>query len=205
MLDREGGVGMPTWGWVLIALTAVVVGAGVVWQWTVRKRTERLRGQFGAEYDRVVESADTRREAEAELLARTERREQFEVRPLSASSREEYGERWRGVQAQFVDDPRAAVVSADSVIQSVMRECGYPVEEFDQRASDLSVDHPGVVEHYREGHRVATQGARDGDPTEDLRRAMQHYRALFEELVDSSSNATDSTSDSRRVGAGKET
>jgi hypothetical protein len=195
---------MPTWVWVLIAVAVVVVFAVAVWQWTVRRRTEHLRGQFGPEYDRAVESADSRREAEAELVAREERHERFELRPLSASARGRYVESWRGVQAQFVDDPRTAVASADSVIQSVMHDCGYPVEDFDQRASDLSVDHPDVVEHYREGHRLAEQSARGDDSTEDLRRAMQHYRALFEELVDSSGNGSSSTNDSRRVRAEKE-
>jgi hypothetical protein len=194
---------MPTWAWVLVVVAVVVVVAAVLWQWSVRRRTEHLRGQFGSEYDRAVESADSRREAEAELAAREERHEGFELRPLSASARDRYVESWRGVQAQFVDDPRTAVASADTMIQSVMQDCGYPVEDFDQRASDLSVDHADVVEHYREGHRLATQSARGDDSTEDLRRAMQHYRALFEELVDSSGNGG-STDDSRRVRAGKE-
>jgi hypothetical protein len=195
---------MPTWAWVLIAVAVVVVFAVAVWQWTVRRRTEHLRGQFGPEYDRAVESADSRREAEAELAAREERHERFELRPLSASARDRYVESWRGVQAQFVDDPRTAVASADRMIQAVMHDRGYPVEDFDQRASDLSVDHPDVVEHYREGQRLAKQSARGDDSTEDLRRAMQHYRALFEELVDSSGNGSSSTNDSRRVRAEKE-
>ena len=196
---------MPTWAWVVIAVAVVAVVAAAVWRWTVRRHTERLRGQFGPEYDRAVETADSRREAEAELAAREERREQFELRELPPSARSRYVESWRAVQAQFVDDPRAAVASADSMIQSVMHDCGYPVEDFDQRASDLSVDHPDVVEHYREGHRLAEQSARGDDSTEDLRRAMQHYRALFEELVDSTGNGKDSTNGSQRVGAGKET
>ena len=188
----------------LVIVAVVVVVAAAVWQWTVRRRTERLRGRFGPEYDRTIERADSRREAEAALAAREERREQFELRPLPAPARERYIESWRGVQAQFVDDPRGAVTSADSLIQSVMRDCGYPVEDFDQRASDLSVDHADVVEHYREGHRLATDPASDDDATEDLRRAMQHYRALFEELVDSNGDRSVSGNDSQRVSAGKE-
>lgn len=195
---------MPTWAWVLIAIAVVVVIAAAAWQWSVRRRTDRLRGRFGSEYDRAVESADSRGEAEAELAAREERHEQFELRPLSGSARDRYVERWRVVQAQFVDDPRDAVAAADGVIQSVMRDRGYPVDDFDQRASDLSVDHADVVEHYREGHSLATQSPGDDDSTEDLRRAMQHYRALFDELVDTSGDEGDSTNDSRRVGAGKE-
>jgi hypothetical protein len=195
---------MPTWAWVLIAVAAVVLLAAAVWVWAARRRTEHLRARFGPEYDRAVQSADGRREGEAELVAREERHEQFELRPLSAPARDRYLESWRVVQAQFVDDPRGAVASADSMIQSVMRDCGYPVEDFDQRASDLSVDHAHVAEHYREGHRLATESAHGDDSTEDLRHAMQHYRALFEELVDSSGNATDSTNDPPRVSAGKE-
>jgi FtsZ-interacting cell division protein ZipA len=195
---------MPAWVWVLIVVAVVVVVAAVVWQWTVRTRTKHLRGQFGSEYDRVVEGADSRREAETELAAREKRHEQFELRPLSTAAHDRYVESWRVVQAQFVDDPRGAVASADHMIQSVMRDCGYPVEDFDQRASDLSVDHSDVVEHYREGHRLASQSARVDDSTEDLRHATQHYRALFEELVDSSGNGRASTDDSRRISAGKE-
>ena len=195
---------MPMWVWVLIAVAAVVVLAAAVWQWTVRRRTEHLRGQFGSEYDRAIDSAESRREAEAELVAREHRHEQFELRSLSAASRDRYVESWGDVQSQFVDDPRAAVASADRLIQSVMHDCGYPVEDFDQRASDLSVEHADVVEHYREGHMLAQQSARGDDTTEDLRLAMHHYRALFEELVDSSSDGSASTTDMRRVGAGKE-
>lgn len=181
-----------------------MVLAVAVWQWTVRRRTEHLRGRFGPEYERAVESADSRREAESELAAREERHGGLELRPLSASARERYLASWRGVQAQFVDDPRGAAEQADGLIQSVMRDCGYPVEDFDQRASDLSVDHADVVEHYREGHRLATQGGRADDSTEDLRRAMQHYRSLFEELVDPSGDGAVSTNDSQRVSAGRE-
>ncbi|HEY1317916.1 MAG TPA: hypothetical protein VGF10_11905 [Gaiella sp.] len=195
---------MPTWVWVLIAVAVVVLLAAAAWLWTARRRTEHLRGRFGPEYDRAVQSADGRRQAEAELVAREERHGQFELRPLSAPARDRYLADWRVVQARFVDDPRGAAASADSLIQSVMRERGYPVEDFDQRASDLSVDHAHVVEHYREGHRLATGGARDDDSTEDLRHAMQHYRALFEELVGSSGDGGDTTTDPPRVSAGKE-
>lgn len=193
---------MSTWVWVLIAVVVLVVAAAAVWQWTVRRRTEQLREQFGPEYDRAVRDADSRREGESELAARQERHEELELRPLPSAARDRYLDDWRAVQAQFVDDPRAAVGSADGLIQSVMRDRGYPVDDFDQRASDLSVDHADVVEHYREGHRLATEGARDGDSTENLRLAMRHFRALFEELVDANGSA--STDDPRRAGAGKE-
>jgi hypothetical protein len=159
----------------------------------VQRRTGRLKGQFGPEYDRAVGAAESRREGEAELQARQERREELEIRPLSSASRTRYLEMWQRVQAQFVDDPRTAVASADSLIQSAMAERGYPVEDFDQRAADVSVDHPQVVEDYREGHRLAQASANGDDSTEDLRQAMRHYRSLFDDLVgpDDSWNETD--------------
>jgi len=175
---------MPVWAWVLIAIGVVTVVGVVVWQVGVRRRTQKLQQRFGPEYERAVEGADSRREAEAELRERERRRGELEVRPLSSAARERYLAQWTSVQARFVDDPRTAVVSADSLIQSVMAERGYPVEDLEQRTADISVDHPTVVENYRQGHRYAYTAA-DGDgATEGLRQAMRHYRALFEELVD---------------------
>lgn len=175
---------MPSWIWVLIAVAVVVAIAVVCWQAISRRRTERLRQQFGPEYQRTLRDADSRRDAEAELQSREERRQQLSIRALSPAARQRYLESWRNVQAQFVDDPRGAVATADTLIQSVMAERGYPVEDFDQRAADVSVDHPEVVANYREGHRLAQASADGGDSTEDLRQAMRHYRALFEELLD---------------------
>jgi FtsZ-interacting cell division protein ZipA len=178
---------MPSWVWVLIAIAVVVVLAVVVWRALARRRTGRLRQQFGPEYDRTVGTTDSKREAEAELQAREERREQFAIRPLSQAARDRYVQSWQSVQAQFVDDPRGAVAQADSLIQSVMADRGYPVDDFEQRAADISVDHPQVVENYRQGHRLAQASADGSDSTENLRQAMRHYRALFEELVEPSS------------------
>ncbi|HET7354528.1 MAG TPA: hypothetical protein VFJ11_10845 [Gaiellaceae bacterium] len=175
---------MPSWVWVLIALAVVAVIAVVVWQALARRRTGRLQQQFGPEYERALGTTDSKQEAEAELQAREERRRQLEIRPLPQASRDRYLQNWQSVQAQFVDDPRGAVASADSLIQSVMAERGYPIEDFDQRAADISVDHPQVVENYRQGHRLAQASAEGSDSTEDLRQAMRHYRALFDELVE---------------------
>jgi hypothetical protein len=175
---------MAAWVWVLIAIGIAAFLAVVVWSAFARRRTGRLQQQFGPEYDRAVDSADSRRKAEAELQAREERRRELDIRPLTEAARTRYVETWRITQAQFVDDPRGAVQSADSLIQSVMADRGYPVEDFEQRAADVSVDHPQVVENYREGHRLARASA-DGDKsTESLRQAMRHYRALFDELVE---------------------
>jgi FtsZ-interacting cell division protein ZipA len=175
---------MPGWVWVLIAVVVVAVVAVAAWQAMARKKTGHLQDQFGPEYDRAVGSADSKRDAEAELQAREERREQLDIRPLSQSAHERYVDRWQHVQAQFVDDPRTAVAGADNLIQSVMEERGYPVEDFGQRASDISVDHPQVVENYRQGHRLAQASADGSDSTENLRQAMRNFRSLFEELVE---------------------
>jgi ABC-type nickel/cobalt efflux system permease component RcnA len=174
---------MPTWGWVVVVVAVVLVAALVVWRTVERRRTARLQEHFGPEYARTIDTAETRREAEAELQAREERRKGLEIRPLSRAARVRFSESWQLVQSQFVDDPRLAVTGADSLIQSVMAERGYPVGDFEQRAADVSVDHPEVVENYREGHRLAHASASGGDSTEDLRQAMRHYRALFEDLV----------------------
>ena len=175
---------MSSWVWVLIAVALVAALAAVVWLTVARRRTSRLQQQFGSEYDRTLDKTDSRREAEAELQARGERRQRLEIQELSQAARDRYVQTWQSVQAQFVDDPRGAVAGADSLIQTVMIERGYPVEDFDQRAADISVDHPEVVENYRHGHRLAQASAGGSDSTEDLRQAMRHYRALFDELVE---------------------
>src|SRR5215831_5249066 len=175
---------MPAWGWVLIAIGIIVILALVAWQIAAGRRRSHLRRQFGPEYDRAVEASDSKRKAQAELAAREQRRREFDIRPLTSAARMRYLRAWEATQAQFVDDPPAAVDGADSLIRSVMSERGYPVADFEQRAADLSVDHPDVVENYRDGSRY-TRAARDGDDkTENLRRAMQSYRALFESLVE---------------------
>ena len=175
---------MDTWIWVVIAVVAAAIVLAVIWSALRARRSQELRERFGPEYDRVAADAPTKREAESELRAREERREQLEIRPLSAEQRERYQARWTAVQAEFVDDPAGAVTEADSLIQAVMRERGYPVDDFDTRAADLSVDHPDVVENYRAGHGIATAHERGKAGTEELRKAVQHYRALFEDLLE---------------------
>jgi hypothetical protein len=175
---------MPAWVWVLIIVAAVIVVAAVVWRAMTTRRTRLLQDRFGPEYNRTLEGSDSKRDAEAELRAREERRQQLDIRPLPAAARERYIDEWRRVQALFVDDPQGAVHDGDMLIQSVMRDRGYPVDDFEQRSADVSVDHPKVVENYRQGHQLANASARGDGTTEDLRQAMRHYRALFEELVD---------------------
>jgi hypothetical protein len=175
---------MPTWAWVVIAVAAVVVLGGLAWTAFRANQRRRLRQDFGPEYERAVADAPTRREAEAELEERRKRREELEIRPLSPTTRERYQREWEAAQAQFVDDPEAAIGEADRLIQEVMRERGYPVDDFEQRAADLSVDHPDVIQNYRAGHATSRKVVRGEAETEEVRQAMIHYRALFDELLE---------------------
>jgi hypothetical protein len=179
---------MPAWAWIVIAVAVLTVVAVLVWLAVGKRRTMRLRERFGPEYDRAIDSTERRRDAESELQRREERRRRLEIRPLSTEARSRYIENWQVVQAQFVDDPRTAVVSADVLIESVMAERGYPVEDFEQRAADVSVDHPEVVDNYRKGHGLALASAEGGESTEDLRQAMRHYRTLFDDLLEVDAN-----------------
>jgi hypothetical protein len=180
---------MDAWMWIVIAVVAIVVLGAVAWYAAQRRKTTSLQETFGPEYERAVEDAPTKREAEAELSERQKRREALEITPLSPTSRERYLRAWEDTQARFVDDPEGAVGQADGLIQEVMRERGYPVEDFDQRATDLSVDHPHVVENYRAAHAISRKTVHGEAETEDLRQAMVHYRALFEEIVETRETA----------------
>jgi hypothetical protein len=174
---------MPTWGWIVIAVIAAIVVLGALaYAWRAQ-RSQRLRKTFGPEYDRVAADAPSRREAEAELLERKKHHDELEIKPLDPSARDRYRARWQQTQARFVDDPAEAVGEADVLVQEVMRARGYPTDDFDTRANDLSVDYPEVVEHYRAAHGVAVAQKRGNADTEDLRQAVKHYRALFENLV----------------------
>lgn len=168
----------------VIGLVLVLFAGIAAFLWRRNRRTERLRTQFGgAEYARAVEKGGTRRHGEAGLEQRAQRVEAFHVRPLSASDRERFVESWRGVQARFVDGPAGAVTEADRLLGDVMSTRGYPVSDFEQRAADISVDHPMVLENYRTAHEIALRQTRGQASTEDLRQAMVHYRTLFDELV----------------------
>jgi hypothetical protein len=166
--------------WLLVIVIVVLLAAVGLLAYR-QQRSAKLREGFGPEYDRVVEERGDQRSAENELLQRRERRGRFEIRPLGATARDRYAERWRVTQSQFVDQPASALDDADALLTEVMRERGYPVEDFETQAADVSVDHPEVVEHYRSAH--AIQSKRSAS-TEDLREALLHYRALFTELLD---------------------
>ena len=167
---------------ILIAvLAAVVVGAVVAYVYA-RRRSDHLRERFGPEYDRSV--GDGRFSGERELAARERRVSRLEIRPLDPEQRDEFARRWRDIQVQFVNAPGEAVGDANTLVHEVMRERGYPVEDFDQREADLSVHHANVLQHYRAASGI-TLAYREGHAgTEDLRQAMIHYRELFEDLLE---------------------
>jgi FtsZ-interacting cell division protein ZipA len=170
----------------LVVIAIVVVAVALVvglWQLLRRRRTAALRDRFGPEYDHVLRSARTPADAERELQQRQARVEKFSIRPLSREDADRFGAAWRTVQAQFVDEPRSAVVEADRLIGEVMRSRGYPVDDPNRRLDDLSVDHAHVLNHYRAGREIVARHERGQATTEDLRQAMVHFRALFEELV----------------------
>jgi len=169
----------------LIAAFVVVVAAGVAAFLSHRKRrTERLRAQFGAaEYARAVDKDGNRRHAEAGLEERAQRVEGMHVRPLAAADRARFQTAWRDVQARFVDGPAGAVTAADQLLADVMSTRGYPLSGYEQRAADISVDHPLALKNYRTAHEIALRQTRGEASTEELRQAMVHYRTLFEELV----------------------
>ena len=176
-------------GWIVVAIVAVAVIVGAL-IWSRRARSEHLRDQFGPEYERAVEANGDRAKAEADLAAREKRVKKLDIRPLEAAERREFTQRWDDVQARFVDDPARAVSFADALIADVMKARGYPVSDFHQRAGDISVDHPIVVENYHRAHDIALRHERGEASTEDLRQAMIHYRALFDNLVGAAAPAT---------------
>jgi hypothetical protein len=174
---------MATWVWIVIAVVAAIVLVLIVSGSLRGRRTRALKGQSGPEYDRTVEHAGDRRAGERELVDRQKRHEALDIRPLSAQARERYVQSWHATQVRFVDDPAGAVVEADALVQQVMKERGYPTDDFEQRAADVSVEHPDLVERYRTAHGIAQAQERGTASTEDLRQSVRHYRALFEELL----------------------
>jgi hypothetical protein len=170
--------------WILVVVLAIVAAAAVLFALRERRSRELKQG-FGPEYQRTVdEHGDDRRAAERELREREQRRAKLDIRELEPEDRERYAGRWQHAQRHFVDEPIAAVAEADALVREVMSARGYPVDDdFERRAADVSVDHPVVVEHYRSAHEISTRATRDETETEDLRQAMVHFRALFDELL----------------------
>jgi len=166
----------------LVVIASVVVAA-LIFLAVRKRRSQNLRERFGPEYDRVVSKEGDIHKAERTLEFRQKHRKTLEIRPLSSSDHARFSNSWNEVQSKFVDDPSGAVALADGLIIEVMQTRGYPTTDFTQRAADISVDHPVVVENYRAAHDIAQRRSRGQASTEDLRNAMVHYRALFQELL----------------------
>jgi len=169
---------------IIVAVVIIAILVAAVWWYSMRQRSAKLQEKFGPEYERTVAEKGDTRKAEDELTDRQKRVSKLEIKPLAADERRRFNDEWRAVQARFVDDPSAAVRDADTLVGRVMEARGYPVGDFEQRAADVSVDHPTVLEHYRAAHAVALRHAQGQASTEDLRQAMVNYRALFDELLD---------------------
>ena len=172
-------------GWAVLVVLVVlaVIASAVMVVARSRHRTADLQDRFGPEYERALDRHESRRDAEQELSEAADRRDALTTRDLTPAERSRFTERWMAVQAAFVDSPAQATVDADRLVGEVMRERGYPVDDFDARADMVAVDHPHVVESYRAAHAIAHRGAAGGAGTDDLREGFVHFRALFDELL----------------------
>lgn len=169
---------------IIILVVAALVIIGIAITFMRSRERQRLQKHFGPEYERQVDEAGgSRAKAEAELLKREKRVQKLDIRPLAPAQRDAFADEWREVQARFVDDPERSIALADALVGEVMRARGYPVEDFEQRAADISVDHPGLVENYRAAHEIALRHSRGQADTDDLRAAFIGYRSMFEELL----------------------
>jgi hypothetical protein len=181
---------MAVWIWIEIAFAVVVVVATVIAAVTVissRRKTTRLKQHYGSEYERLVSETGSEKAARRELITRERKRDKLDIVPLAPAALSDFTARWQEVQNGFVDNPAAAVGVADRLVTEVMRQRGYPVDDFDQRAADISVDHPQIVENYRAAHGIHTSQQRDVS-TEQQRKAFVHYRALFDKLLETTTD-----------------
>lgn len=174
--------------WVIVAIVLIALAAAF---FALRGRQSRgLKKTFGPEYERAIEEHGDQSAAEADLAERRKRRDQLDIRHLEPEARDRYSGRWQATQRDFVDRPATAVAEADKLVMQVMHDRGYPVDDFEQRAADVSVDHPEVVQNYRAAHAISVAASDQRASTEDLRQAMVHYRALFDELLDKQGEET---------------
>jgi hypothetical protein len=176
---------LDTQTWIILA-AAVVLGLVAIgaWLYTRRKQSHRLQQHFGPEYDRTVSELGGRTKGESDLKAREKRVERLEILPLAPSEAARFTEAWRALQSRFVDNPKGVVVQAEQVVRELMEKRGYPMGDFERRAGDISVDHPDVVANYRSAQAIALREQKGMADTEELRKAVVHYRALFDELLE---------------------
>ena len=166
---------------VLIVLALIAIGA---WMLHRKRESERLAKRFGPEYGRAVETLGDRAKAEAELKAREKRVAKFRIVPLQPADAARFAQGWKALQTHFVDNPKGVVSDADRLVRELMLKRGYPMADFERLSADISVDHPRVVEHYRAARRIAERDHRGEADTEELRKAVVHYRALFDDLLE---------------------
>ena len=177
----------------VVAAVVVVAGAAAAYVMDRDKKRRQVRQDFGPEYHRELARTGDRGKAQKELEERKERVASFDLKPLSADDAQRFSDQWRRTQERFVDDPQAATGDADGLVQEVMKARGYPVADFDQRAADISVDHPEIVQNYRSAHRISEANDRGEANTEDLRQAFVHYRSLFIELLETEQEPVEAT------------
>jgi hypothetical protein len=181
---------MSGWVWAVIVAVVIIVVLLVAYAAWQRRQRSSLQTKFGPEYDRAVTESDSRRQAEKDLLERQKRHEALNLTELEPATRERHMESWRQTQSRFVDAPAEAVRDADRLVGQVMTDRGYPMDNFEQRSADISVDHPDIVENYRAAHGISLASDHGQATTEDLRQAMVHYRSLFESLLGTGSNTS---------------
>jgi hypothetical protein len=171
--------------WIILAavvvLALIAVGA---WFFYQKKQSYKLQGRFGPEYDRTVNELGSRTKGESELKAREKRVERLEILPLAPSEAARFSEAWQALQGRFVDNPKGVVVQVEQLVRELMEKRGYPMGDFERRAGDISVDHPDVVANYRAAQAIAVRDQKGTADTEELRKAVVHYRALFDELLE---------------------
>ncbi len=172
-----------TWIWVAVVVVVLAALAAVGYLVLQQQRRSRLRSRFGPEYERIMAGHESRRAGEQDMIAREQRLAELDIKPLTPQARDGYAARWTEVQERFVDTPGFAVTEADQLVTAVMAERGYPTEDYEQRLADLSVGHAATLDHYRQAHTISRRAAHKEASTEELRQAMVHYRALFEELL----------------------
>jgi|BarGraIncu00222A_1022003.scaffolds.fasta_scaffold50933_3 hypothetical protein len=176
---------MNTQTWIILGVAAVIVlialAAYLLYQ---KKQSRGLQERFGPEYGRAVKELGSRTQAETELKARQKRVEHFNIVPLAPAEAARFGQAWKTLQINFVDNPKAVVVQADELVRDLLLKRGYPMGDFERRAADISVDHPAVVANYRAAQVIAARNQRGEADTEELRKAVVHYRALFDELLE---------------------
>lgn len=175
--------------WIAIAVGVIIVIALIAFM-SRRQRSEHLRKQFGPEYDRHVRTIGSQTKAEAELAAREQRYKKLDIKPLTPGAKQRYLEEWRSVQSRFVDEPKAAIHDADVLVEQVMRDRGYPVGDYRRQTEDLSVEHADVLDNYRVAHAISQRSDAGTVSTEDMRKAVVAYRALFDRLVGAATPTT---------------